>query len=41
MTQKCIQHAMKERLLLLKNFIRTLNTKIYKHMADVSKNVLF
>ena len=32
---------MKESLLLLKDFIKTLKNKIYKHMAAISKNVYF
>ena len=37
---KCIQHAMKENLLLLR-FIRTLKNKIFKHMTAISENVCF
>ena len=35
----CIQHIMKENLLLMKRFIRTLKSKIYKYMTSISKNV--
>ena len=37
---KCIQHTIKENLLLLR-FIRTLKNEIFKHMAVISKNVYF
>ena len=36
---KCIQHTMKENLLL--KFIRTLKNKIFKHMTAISENVYF
>ena len=35
----CIQHIMKENLLLLKEIIRTLKSKIYRYMTSISKNV--
>ena len=40
---KCIQHIMKEILLLLKDLFKkiTLKNKIYKHMTAISKNVYF
>ena len=39
MTQKYIQQIMKENLLLLKRFTRTLENKIYKYMTSISINV--
>ena len=35
---KCIQHKMKENLLLLKDLLEMKN-KIFKHMTDISKNI--
>ena len=35
----CIKHTMKENLLFVRDFIRTLKSKIYKHMIAASKNV--
>ena len=32
---------MKESLVVAERFIRTLKNKIYKHMADISKNIYF
>ena len=32
-------HIMKENLLLLKHFFKTLKNEIYKHMTSISKNV--
>ena len=40
MTQKSIQHIIKENLLLLKDLVE-LKSKIYIHMTAVSKNVYF
>ena len=40
MTQKSIQHIIKENLLLLKDLVE-LKSKIYTHMTAVSKNVYF
>ena len=39
MALTCIKHTVKENLLLLRDFIRTLKNKIYKHMTATSKNV--
>ena len=40
MTQKSIQHIIKENLLLLKDLVE-LKSKIYIHVTAVSKNVYF
>ena len=40
-TALCIQYAMKENLLLLKDLLQFRKNKIYKHMAVESKNVYF
>ena len=38
---RCIQHTMKENLLFLKDLLKLLKNKIYKHMTAVSKTVYF
>ena len=40
-TQKCIQHTMKESLLLMKDLLRFKKNKFFKHMALNSKSVCF
>ena len=34
----CIQHIMKENLLLMKGLLERLKSKIYKYMTSISKN---
>ena len=38
---KCIQHTMKENLLLLKDLLKLKKKRIFKHMTAISKNVYF